>query len=223
MIGIIDLPLPNFEAKPKFSPGSLSVRGCRLVAHGALGAAHLWCDTMLAPCPVAANRRSRRLRLGQRPDRAVLNGTFEKLTAIKGYHGSMCHELQPFASSGQTLADIDALVPGLQRVIRSGSLGSYPALYNWASIKAKLSQDCEQVVALHECNDATYKQRFSGLEANCEELIAECHRCTSFLTSDYIRPFVAAVRAAMQTLREESAERLSCDVEPRRRAPEIAA
>lgn len=48
---------------------------------------------------------------------------FEKLSAIKGFHGSMCHELQPFASSGQTLADIDALVPDLQRVIRSGPLG----------------------------------------------------------------------------------------------------
>lgn len=149
--------------------------------------------------------------------------TFEKLSAIKGYHGSMCHELQPFASAGQTLADIDALVPDLQRVIRSGPLGSYLAPYNWASIKAKVSQVCEQVVALHECNDATYKQRFSGLEGNCEELVAECDRCASFLTSDYIRPFVAAVRAAMQTLREESAEKFSCDVEPRRRAPEIAA
>lgn len=149
--------------------------------------------------------------------------TFEKISAIKGFHGSMCHDLQPFASSGHTLADIDALVPDLQRVLRSGPLGSYLAPYNWASIKAKVSQVCEQVVALHECNDATYKQRFGGLEENCEELIAECDRCASFLTTDYIRPFVSSVRAAMQTLREESAEKFSCEVEPRRRAPEIAA
>lgn len=159
----------------------------------------------------------RALRLGEKRQ------TFEKLAAIKGFHGSMSHELQPFASLGQTLADIAALVPDLQRVIRSGTLGSYLAPFSWASIKAKVSQVCEQVMALHLCNDATYKQRFSELEGSCEELSVECERCASFLTNDYIRPFVSSVRAAMQTLRNESAEKFSCDIEPRRRAPEIAA
>lgn len=149
--------------------------------------------------------------------------TFEKLAAIKGFHGSMTHELQPLASPGQTLADINALVPDIQRVIRNGVLGSYLAPFGWASIKAKVSQVCEQVVALHQCNDATYKQRFSELESSSEELRVECDRCASFLTNDYIRPFITSVRTAMQSLRDESAEKFSCDIEPRRRVPEIAA
>lgn len=149
--------------------------------------------------------------------------TFEKLTAIKGFHGSLCHELEPLMSAGKTLADIAALIPDLQRIVRSGPLGSYLAPFGWASIKAKISQTCEQVRSLHDCNDSTYKQRFSELETSCEELTAECARCTSFLTADYVGPFVSSVRAAMDRLREESAEKFSCELEPRRRAPEIAA
>jgi hypothetical protein len=149
--------------------------------------------------------------------------TFEKLAAIKGFHGSMSHELQPLACLGETLPSIAALVPDLQRVLRNGVLGSYLAPYSWTSIKANVSQVCEQVVALHQCNDATYKQRFSELENSCEELSAECKRCASFLTDGYIRPFVSSVCTAMQTLRNESTEKFSCDIESRRRPPEIAA
>ena len=159
----------------------------------------------------------RALKLGEKRQ------TFEKLTAIKGFHGSRIHELELLASPGQTLADIDALVPDLQRVIRSGTLGSYLAPFNWAAIKAKVSQVCDQVMALHLCNDATYKQRFSDLEGSCEDLSVECDRCSSFLTNEYVKPFVSSVRAAMHTLREEATEKFSTDIEPRRRAPEIAA
>ncbi len=166
---------------------------------------------------VAYGDQLRHLKLGEKRQ------TFEKLEAIKGFHDSMCHELQPLAAAGQTLADIDALVPDLQRMIRNGALGSYLAPFNWASIKAKLSQVDEQVVALHHCNDATYKQRFSELEGSCEALNAECDRCASFLTIDYIRPFVSSVRAAMQTLRAEATEKFICDLAPRRRPPELAA
>lgn len=166
---------------------------------------------------VAYGDQLKALRLGDKRQ------TYEKLSAMKGFHGSISHELQPFASLGQTLADIAALVPDLQRVIRNSTLGSYLVPFRWAPIKAKVSHVCEQVMALHLCNDATYKQKFSDLEGSCEELSGECERCASFLTNDYIKPFVSSVRAAMQTLRSESAEKFSCDIEPRRRAPEIAA
>ena len=149
--------------------------------------------------------------------------TFEKLLAITGFHGTQCQELQAFAVAGATLADIDALVPDLLRVVRSGGLSAYLQPYDWASIKAKLGQVCEQVKALQDCNDASFKQRFGALEATCGELESECIRRPSFLTRDYIGRFASSVRGALEALRGESGEKFGCDLEPRRRPPEIAA
>lgn len=149
--------------------------------------------------------------------------TFEKLTAINGVHDTICTDLDPFKTSIQTLSDINALTPDLITVVRKGNLGAYLAPYNWASIKTKAIQVFTQVKALHECNDATYKQRFNSLESSCDDLDAACAQCPSFLTADYINPFVSSVRTAMQALRDESTEKFSCNLEPRRRVPEIAA
>ncbi len=149
--------------------------------------------------------------------------TFEKLDTLKGFHASQCQELQAFANPGATLADINALVPDLQRIIRKGGLNSYLNPYGWTSIKAKVNQVCEQVTALQACSDASFKQRFDMLESTCTELDAECGLRPSFLTRDYICRFASFVHKALEAVRDESAGKFACEIEPRKHPPEIAA
>lgn len=149
--------------------------------------------------------------------------TFEKTAALRGFHESMCQQLHVFAEVRPTLADIDSAKPDIQRATKNGPLSAYLPPFGWTSIKGKINQICDQVTELHECKDATYKQRFERLEATCTELRSECARIPSFLTDHYIVPFIKAVEHAMNVLKAGSAEKFACDLEPRRKQPDIAA
>lgn len=158
----------------------------------------------------------RRLRLNEKRQ------TFEKIDLMRGYHSSICQELMPLMSAGQTLADIAALTPDITKIVRNGTLGAYLQPYRWTQLKALLSQLCELAINLNACTDSSYKQRFTELENKSDELASECNQLPSFL-SKYIKAFIESVSNSLQTLRKDSRNSFSTDLEPQRRIPEVAA
>lgn len=149
--------------------------------------------------------------------------TFEKMAALKGFHEFICQQLRVLAEVQPTLADIASAKPDIQRSTKNGALSAYLQPFGWTSIKGKINQICDQVTELYECKDATYKQRFERLEAICTDLRSECELIPTFLTQHYGLPFINAIEDAMDTLKVGSTEKFSCDLEPRRKQPDIAA
>ncbi|UUZ74596.1 hypothetical protein LP414_19600 [Polaromonas sp. P1(28)-13] len=149
--------------------------------------------------------------------------TFEKTAALRGFHEAMCQHLRVLAHVRATLQDIDSAKGDIQRATKNSALGAYLHPYGWTLMKGKINQISDQVTELHECKDATYKQRFESLEATCAELRHEGERLPTFLTRLYVLPFVKVVGDAMLVLKAGSDEKFSCDIEPRRKQPDIAA
>ncbi len=159
----------------------------------------------------------RALKLGEKRQ------TFEKLTVLMGFHESTCQQLHILAEVRPTLADIDSAKPDIQRATKNGALSAYLTPFGWTSIKGRINQLCEQATELHGCKDASYKQRFEQMEFTCTELRSECGLIPSFLSQQYVIPFIESVEEAMNILKAGSAEKFSCSLEPRRKQPDVAA
>ena len=149
--------------------------------------------------------------------------TFEKLNAIRGFHEATCRNMQPLLQCGSSLRDISAFAPDIQRVAKNGALGAYLNLFGWSRMKGLISQICEQATDLHNCHDATYQMKYGLIAQTVADLNSECERYSTFLPREFVLPFVRAVDSALKVLKEESQENFACDLEPRRKQPEIAA
>ena len=148
--------------------------------------------------------------------------TYEKLVALKGYHGSSCQLLKPLSEAGPTLADIESAKADIQKATRNGALSAYLEPFSWAILKGKVNQICDQVSQVVGCNDASYKQRFEQLSTACFELKCFSEESPTFLTNYFVKPFVNSVEQALLDLKANSAGRFACSLEPRRKQPIIA-
>lgn len=147
--------------------------------------------------------------------------TFEKIDALKGFHETICANLQVLKELPTTLDEIDSVKADIQKAININLINAYLQPYKWSLFKAKINYICEKIAEIVTCRDATYKARFDSLNEACLELKNLTEASPSFLTKGFVFPFTEKVALALYDLKRGAADQFNCTIEPRRRIPHL--
>lgn len=145
--------------------------------------------------------------------------TYEKIDALKGLHATICSNLRVLKELPQTLAEIDGVKEDIQRALRQGQCQAYLQPFDWTVLKGKITTVCEQIASLVSCHDTTYKAHFDQLSQMCLDLKGAANANPSFLTREYVAPFVDTIERALEKLRSGAIDQFTCTIEPRRKPP----
>lgn len=148
--------------------------------------------------------------------------TFEKIKALKGFHETVCSNLQILKELQPALAEIDSVKEDIQRAMRNGPCGAYLQPYEWTTLKSKVTHALDLISDLVICKDASYKGRFESLTRLHQELEGMASESPSFLNRKYIKPFADTLGRALEALQTVEVEQFACTIEPRRKQPYVA-
>lgn len=148
--------------------------------------------------------------------------TYEKINALKGFHETICSNLQILKELQPTLAEIDSVKADIQRVVRNSLCAAYLQPYDWTAHKAKINHASEKISELVVCKDSSFKARFDSLTELCRELKTTSCASPSFLNRKFIAPFADTLDRALQALQAAEVDQFSCTIEPRRKQPHVA-
>jgi hypothetical protein len=148
--------------------------------------------------------------------------TYEKVNVLKGFHETICSNLQVLRELPSTLAEIDSVKADIFKALRYGLSNAYLQPYDWTALRGKITHVCEQIADLVECKDSTYKARFDQLRETCRLLRDMAGASASFLSRKFVVPFSDTVDRALQALQKEAVDDFNCAIEPRRKPPHVA-
>ncbi len=147
--------------------------------------------------------------------------TYEKLDAIRGLHEFICNGLRVLATLPCNIAEIDSMKAEIQRAVHKDIHAAYLQPFNGDTARTKIAHICEQIATLHACKDANYKALFDQLQESTSDLALNTGVST-FFDLEFVIPFQNSMNAALQNLKRGSVERFACNIDPRRKQPQIA-
>jgi hypothetical protein len=147
---------------------------------------------------------------------------YQKYELIQGGHELICSGLRVLSEIPPVLQEIEALSGAIERALQHEKCNAYLQLFHWTAMRGKVSKACEQIRIVNQCNDYTFKEKFSSLRQVVNELRELVDQYESFLTQNFVSPFLAGVDKAISNLEEGSAEKFYCLIETKRRPPAVA-
>ncbi|NWB30512.1 phosphoribosyltransferase-like protein [Pseudomonas gingeri] len=149
--------------------------------------------------------------------------TFEKIHLIKAFHGRACDNLKILSGLPNELGGIGNQRDLILKALRQGQFQSYLQPFNYSIIKPRLEIICEKIYLLNSCVGAGYKEIFDDLCLLVSNTQDALRVYTSFLSRDFVKPFLASVSIALDNIKDTSSSQFKSVIEPLRNPPKAAA
>ncbi|WP_445656953.1 phosphoribosyltransferase-like protein [Achromobacter sp. NCFB-sbj8-Ac1-l] len=147
---------------------------------------------------------------------------YEKISLLRGFHGQICSSLSLLRELPNDLVEINNIRSQISKALSTKSYQGYLQPFNFVAIRAKAEAIIYQVERLVQCKDSGFKSFFDELVDDICDMTTLCNKHRSFLTDDFIRPFVMAVHKGVGELESSAAHRFKCDIAPKRRSIKAA-